>query len=295
MNHFTPSLDRSYTRSFIISLAIHGSILFLLLLEGLMNRRPVLENRPQDIIGQNTPVVKAVAVNSQEVANTVARLKQEKMAELKQEQQHQKAAQKAMQAAQQARQAEQKKLQKLKQEMEKIAILKKKQIQEEERRLKTLVMEKAKEAEKLKKLKNKKELIKADIQNTQKKMTEAKQTKPMPEATESNKTAQAAMTAQMSGEVDKYKAMILNAIAQQWIVPDTVDHTLSSAFEIHLAPDGSVLSVMLTKSSGNAILDRSAQAAIYKASPLPVPQDPTMFSLFRNINLTVRPDTIKGV
>jgi colicin import membrane protein len=63
---------------------------------------------------------------------------------------------------------------------------------------------------------------------------------------------------------------------------------------IRLAPTGSVLDVHLSRSSGDAILDRSAQAAIYKASPLPVPHDATTFNMFREITLTVRPSNARG-
>lgn len=100
--------------------------------------------------------------------------------------------------------------------------------------------------------------------------------------------------ARISGEVDKYKAMIVNAIGRNWILPENVNSGLSSQFRIRLAPDGSVLEVSLTRSSGDPLLDRSAQTAIYKASPLPVPTDPTTFNLFRDISLTVRPEQVRG-
>jgi len=55
-----------------------------------------------------------------------------------------------------------------------------------------------------------------------------------------------------------------------------------------------VLEVSLTRSSGDSILDRSAQSAIYKASPLPVPSDTDAFNVFRDISLTVRPESARG-
>ena len=100
--------------------------------------------------------------------------------------------------------------------------------------------------------------------------------------------------AKLAGEINKYKAMIINAISQQWILPDKVNHNLSSQFNIRLAPDGAVLEVNLIRSSGDSVLDRSAQTAIYKASPLPVPHDPKVFNLFREISLTVRPENIRS-
>ena len=100
--------------------------------------------------------------------------------------------------------------------------------------------------------------------------------------------------ARVAGEVDKYKALIIGAISRQWILPENANSSQSSQFRIRLAPNGAVLEVSLTRSSGDAILDRSAQSAIYKASPLPVPSDPTTFNLFRDISLTVRPENARG-
>lgn len=100
--------------------------------------------------------------------------------------------------------------------------------------------------------------------------------------------------ARIAGEVDKYKALIVNAIGRNWILPENVDSTLSSQFRIRLAPDGAVLEVTLTRSSGDPLLDRSAQTAIRKASPLPVPTDATTFNMFRDISLTVRPEQVRG-
>ena len=100
----------------------------------------------------------------------------------------------------------------------------------------------------------------------------------------------AAKQTRMMGEVNKYKAMILQAIGRQWILPEHADSRLASKFHIRLAPNGTVLEVSLIHSSGDSLLDRSAQLAIYKASPLPVPVDIATFNIFRDISLTVRPE-----
>ena len=103
---------------------------------------------------------------------------------------------------------------------------------------------------------------------------------------------QSAQLAAMQGKVNRYKAMILEAISANWIVPDKVNKKLVCNFRIRLASNGTVLTVMLTKSSGDPVLDRSAEAAVYKASPLPVPKDPQVFNQFRVFNLTVRPEKV---
>lgn len=95
-----------------------------------------------------------------------------------------------------------------------------------------------------------------------------------------------------SGEVDKYKVMLRQAISSQWIVPDEVDIGATCQLLINVAPDGTVLNVQLLTSSGNIALDRAAQAAVLKASPLPVPQEYKLFSEFRTIKLNFNPQGI---
>ncbi|MGE3920008.1 MAG: cell envelope integrity protein TolA [Gammaproteobacteria bacterium] len=98
----------------------------------------------------------------------------------------------------------------------------------------------------------------------------------------------------LSNATDKYTPAILNAIAQHWLIPDNVDKKASAEVMIRLAPGGSVLNVRLVKSSGDQNLDRSAVTAVYKASPLPVPAEKDLFEHFREIDLTLRPETVVG-
>ena len=98
--------------------------------------------------------------------------------------------------------------------------------------------------------------------------------------------------ARNAATTDKYRHLILQAIAQQWIIPPEINKHLETKLAVHLAPGGMVLDVIIVKSSGNSVLDRSAQTAVYKASPLPVPKNSGVFHTFRQINLTVRPEGI---
>jgi colicin import membrane protein len=104
------------------------------------------------------------------------------------------------------------------------------------------------------------------------------------------KRVSAAMTQKMHGVVDKYKALILQTISQHWIIPSNVNKHLSAELLIRVAPGGLVLDVQLLKSSGDEALDRSARAAVFKASPLPVPTDTEAFAAFRQFVLKVKPE-----
>lgn len=102
----------------------------------------------------------------------------------------------------------------------------------------------------------------------------------------------AVQTQQAQGEVDKYKALITQAIGSFWLIPATANKDSKVEILIRLAPGGMVLDAQIVKSSGDVALDRSARAAVFKASPLPVPTNPEAFASFRQFTLRARPQDI---
>ena len=105
---------------------------------------------------------------------------------------------------------------------------------------------------------------------------------------------QAAVERRSHGEVNKYKALILQAISEQWVIPPTANKRLTCELLIRLAIDGTVLQVDIVKSSGDRTLDSSARAAVFKASPLPVPAKKSEFEMFRHFSLKVKPENLLG-
>ncbi len=314
--------SRSYRIAFAAALMLHISVAMLLLSESSTDRPAVslaAQNEatpvmPIDAAAPQEQAIRAVSVDSQEVMKTVNRLKQERLREKQAEVHRQQALTQQADAAQKRRIEEQKHLEKLKNESAKLAIAHKKELEEEQRLLKQLTKQKQEEekhladmkqkqlelqkkqqeeASKLAELKKKKsaELARANQERDDKLKTELEQRR---QAALQQAAADAQRNSQIAGEVDKYKALIIGAISRQWILPENVDGQLSSQFRIRLAPNGAVLEVSLARSSGDPILDRSAQSAIYKASPLPVPNDPEAFNVFRDITLTVRPQSFRG-
>ncbi|MCL9685564.1 cell envelope integrity protein TolA [Legionella maioricensis] len=277
-------------------------------------------------------IVKAVSVDNKAIMETVNRLKQEREQKQRAELNRQKELNRQVALAKQQRIKEQQQLAKLKEEANKIAIARKKQAEEEKKHLKELAEQKALEAKRIEELKKQKEKLVKQQELEAKKLAELNKKKAEDKAKadklkaeqahaekvraekaaaeqakadmERKKQADAAAAqqarqnaenqARIAGEVDKYKALIVNAIGRNWILPENVDSSLSSQFRIRLASDGTVLDVSLTRSSGDPLLDRSAQTAIFKASPLPVPTDAETFNLFRDISLTVRPEQVRG-
>lgn len=80
-------------------------------------------------------------------------------------------------------------------------------------------------------------------------------------------------------EMDRYIAMIEAAVQRNWKVPASVDYARDPLVELRLQPDGSVTSVRILESSGNAALDASLIRAIQAAAPFTLPQQ--QFEAFR--------------
>jgi len=113
------------------------------------------------------------------------------------------------------------------------------------------------------------------------------------------KEAQALRTEQVKAkrlsELDRYKNEIVQAIENNWLIPKNTNKNLTCTFIIELMPNGQIENIRLVKSSGNLVLDRSARTAIYKAAPLPVPQNPSLFNQFRDIQVRLQPMHIQTI
>ena len=99
---------------------------------------------------------------------------------------------------------------------------------------------------------------------------------------------------QQQGVVDQYKALILQSISHHWLVPIQANKHIYCDLLIQLAPGGEVLGVRVLKNSGNVALEQSARAAVFAASPLPVPHDSHVFARFKQIVLRVKPLTTES-
>jgi colicin import membrane protein len=280
--------NRTYKFALLAAVSLHVALVMMLVMNP-STKQPVMAlDMKQDMKTPAPEIVKAVSVNSDEVKAVVERLKTERETARKAEEARKQEVVAAAARARARRIKEEARLKHLKQEQAALLAKQKRAAREEQQRVSELRNQKEMELRKLAAMKREQEAF-------QKKQAEAESREVARLQEEEEKTRrEAAQRARMAGVVDKYKALILGAIGQQWILPDRVNTSLSSRFKIRLAPNGAVLDVQLTRSSGDAVLDRSAEAAIYKASPLPVPSEPDMFHVFREISLTVRPENIRG-
>lgn len=288
-----------YQIAFMLAFFVHILIAIFLLFNH-SAARPVFITETHNEQGDNQgkeqammkqpEIVHAVSVDAAQVQHTIEQLKNARLEAKKVEAAHQAQVKQELKAAQEARLKEQQQLANMKVEEEKIAIAHKQKLEKEKQRLKHLKEQKIKEMQALEAIKTQQEAMHKQHEEARKKAEAAEQKREAALKAEED----AKKRARLAGVVDKYKAMILNAISRQWILPEHVAIGLSSKFNIKLSADGTVLDVQLLKSSGDPVLDRSAKLAIYKASPLPVPPDRESFEMFREISLTVRPEEMRG-
>lgn len=96
---------------------------------------------------------------------------------------------------------------------------------------------------------------------------------------------QAARDKGLATWTDKIKSKIRGRIPVQ--VADAVGGNPEAIFNVSLLPNGEVLTVRMRKSSGNKAYDEAVERAILGASPLPKPDDASLFQ--RQLELTFRP------
>lgn len=95
-------------------------------------------------------------------------------------------------------------------------------------------------------------------------------------------------SAAMDRELARYKLMIRQKVTQNWLAPAGA-RGRSCTVHVRLVAGGEVLSARVTRSSGDAIFDRSVENAVFKASPLPVPEDAALFARMREIEFRFTP------
>jgi len=109
-------------------------------------------------------------------------------------------------------------------------------------------------------------------------------------AAEESARQQAAAAARAASVVDQYRSRIRQQVSRSWNRPLNVPKGLQCNVKVRLAPGGEVLAVTIVRSSGNTVFDRSVENAVYKAAPLPLPEDPSLFDNFREIEFLFNPE-----
>jgi colicin import membrane protein len=96
------------------------------------------------------------------------------------------------------------------------------------------------------------------------------------------------VTAMTASAKAAYIFAIQQKISRNWVRPANAAVGLECTIKVQQAPGGEVLNVSFGACNGDATTKRSIEAAVYKASPLPAPRDPSVFD--RNLTLLFKPE-----
>ena len=121
------------------------------------------------------------------------------------------------------------------------------------------------------------------------KAEEAARRKAAEQALQASLAAERERLAAQQRVVDEYVQYIREKVQRSWIKPPGAGSGLSCVVEVRLIPGGEVVDAQIVRGSGDPAFDRSVEAAVFKASPLPVPADPDVMDRFRSLRFEFRP------
>ena len=307
---------KQYSLFFLLALAGHLSILGLFAINYTIADEPEVKQQPK------TPeIIQASILDETRVTQKAEELKQAQttkkrlqkrqkdklVQQIEKEQQRLKSAQnkrkQAESKAKKAQQAERQRLADIKKtvalEKKKQAAIKQQRIAKEKKRLAEVKRQKEKqakaaaikkEAEKQQKITDEKQRVAAAEKQRLQKIADDKRRVEAARVAKARavlqaKNAQIARKATMNASV-----LIDKKVTQAWNRPVNMATNLVCTIKVNLLPSGDVMSAKVAKSSGDALFDTSAERAVYKASPLPVPKDSVIFEKnFRSFRFNFAP------
>ncbi len=316
--------QKKYQPSLIIAAAVHFVLFFFLFTVFAFN-----SSLPYVVKSGNAqqPIVQAVAVNQQQVQRAVQQLQAQQEAQqrsqvAKQQAQaeHLKQMQQQATAAKYAQEQALKNLQQLKANQQKLQAQQQLEQQQAAQRLAALKQQQTQQQQKvaqqkqhLAQLEQQQQTATQNYKLQQQKLA-ALQQKQQTMATQKNLQSQdakdllkqelqqeqsqlnQAKTAYIQGIVNKYNALVIQSIYQNWFIPPNTNPKLSVKLQVNVAQGGAVSNVTVLQTSGDNALDQSAVMAVYKASPLPIPtKNPAVYKQFQQFSITMTPSEISDV
>src|SRR5437016_7979299 len=97
-----------------------------------------------------------------------------------------------------------------------------------------------------------------------------------------------ATAARTSGALANWESQITARIQRAWLRPPSARQGTECVLYVTQVPGGEVTSVRIGTCNGDQAVRASIEAAVYRASPLPPPPDPTLFE--RSLVITFKPD-----
>ncbi|MDE2137163.1 MAG: cell envelope integrity protein TolA [Gammaproteobacteria bacterium] len=97
-----------------------------------------------------------------------------------------------------------------------------------------------------------------------------------------------AQAARNGAAVANWASLIAAKITHAWLRPPTAKAGIDCMLNVTQVPGGEVTQVSIGECNGDQAVRESIEAAVYRASPLPPPPDPSLFD--RNLKIEFKPD-----
>ena len=280
-----------FTLSVLTHIAI--GVLFVISLE--FTPKKARQSQPE------VNVIEAVVVDESKIQYEMDKLKKTEQRKKDEEDRRQRALESDAQRAKRQRETEEQHLAELKKKKE----LEKQSLTQLEKKKKVDTEQAAKvqaaEQERLKKLKKDSDELALKNKQEQQQVDKLETRRKMEEEQAADRVRQDALKKQQEREravkdkearklVGDFKAQIKSKVESVWIKPTNFAPGSECTVSVKLIPTGDVVDSKLSSCSGDDIFSRSVEAAVQKASPLPVPKDdPDAFNLMREINFVFKP------
>jgi colicin import membrane protein len=95
------------------------------------------------------------------------------------------------------------------------------------------------------------------------------------------------LDAMNAGALARYTFALRQKIERNWVRPPSATAGTRCEVSVRQLPGGEVVNVVVERCNGDEAVRRSVEAAVYKASPLPEPEDPSLFE--RNLRFVFEP------
>jgi colicin import membrane protein len=96
------------------------------------------------------------------------------------------------------------------------------------------------------------------------------------------------LAAARGGALDEYQTLLRNRIEQNWIRPPSARPGIDCTVHVTQIPSGEVINARVASCNGDEAVVRSIEAAVLRASPLPLPSVPSLFE--RNLIIDFVPE-----
>jgi colicin import membrane protein len=97
-----------------------------------------------------------------------------------------------------------------------------------------------------------------------------------------------AKVARSGAALASWESQIAAKITRAWLRPPTARAGIECVLNVTQVPGGEVTKVSIAECNGDQAVRESIEAAVFRASPLPPPPDPTLFD--RNLKINFKPD-----